>query len=339
MRPVHLRIHAAPGKNPHSTSNLYGGPTQPVVPIGDLGRILREATALLESGTPVVVEIVDEPTRHPDFVQVQERILGARLVPADRPYVLSTDGSGLLRAPDGHLARLCEAGMAGARMQWFGSEATHDALVGRAGAWQEQMGAARRLMEKKVELAFHLVVHRGSAAEVRFLRDRMLGLGPVPPTVEIVLAPSAGKTADPQLRARAEDLEGWTDGMRGALRADTEAGWAARIAGDPQSAQLRVKDLDEWIYLDVYGDLSVYVNLRAPLPYPLLPRLRAGKMGTVAPGALAAAAEEVKLMCTFRETPLSDLILFAGADNDALYTFGDVVENVWGRRMLEAGDA
>lgn len=335
-RPMHLRIHAAPSSDAFGLSNLFGGPRQPVMPIGDVGKVLREAAALRAASVPTTAEICDEPTRHPDFVQVQERLIGAGLIPPDMPYVLESNGEGLATCPQGHLERLRGAGLGGVRMRWFGQEATHDAFVGRPGAFAAQMAVARRLMENDLQLGAQLLLWRDSAPQLPRLRDRFLGLGPKPPVLEIAVPDSAGRAADPGLRARAEHLAGWTEGMRRALSAQTEREWAEHVRQAPELAQARLLEPTGPVYLDVYGDLSVYANLRQPLPYTFLPHLRVGKLGRESLPAVIEAADQLPLPRRLADIPLGELTDHADPDNEALYTLADVLANVWGLRAAQA---
>lgn len=332
---VHLRLHAAPSADPFGVSHLYGGPRQPVMPIGEVGKVLREAVALRQAGASVVAAVLDEPTRHPDFVQVQERLLGGDLVLPDVPYMLTTNGEGLVSCPEGHITRLAQAGVAGVIMNWYGQERTHDEFVGRPGAFAGQMAALRRLMETNLELGARLILHRGSAPDLPSLRDRLLNMGPKPPTVEIALPESAGRAAEPRLRARPEDLTGWTAGMRQALKARTEVEWAQHVAETSDLSGANLADMDSAAYLDIYGDLSVYANLRQPLPYAFLPRLRVGKLGPDALPALVEAAARLPLLLEIRRLTCRRLAESHDPANPALYTLRDLLENVWPLRLLQ----
>ncbi len=334
--PLHLRIHAAPSADLYAVNHLHGGPRQPVLPIGDVGKVLREAAGLREQGAVVLARILDEPTRHPDFVQVQERLIGGGLTLPDVPYILATNGEGLVSCPDGHIQRLKQAGVAGVLLNWYGEERTHDAFVGRSGAFAQQLAAARRLMEEDVELAAQLVLHRASAPELPRLRDRLLGLGPKPPTVVVEVPDSVGRAADAQMRACADDLADWPEGMRQALRARTEAQWAGHVEQTPTLAETRLADLCSGVYLDVYGDLSVYGNLREALPYTFLPQLRVGKLGGVPLADMAAAAARLPLLARLRQATCRELSGLHDPAHAALVTLRDALENVWGLRFLQA---
>jgi hypothetical protein len=315
---ITVRIHATPCGDKYAVDNLHGGPSQPIMPIGALGKVLREAITLRESGCEVVVRILDEPTTHPDFVQVQERLLGGGLCGA--PCFLTSNGEGLVQCPEEHIRRLKQTGMAGINLRWYGDETTHDWFVGRKGAFNIQMDAAWRMIEHQFEVTSTLYAHRNNCSQLVEFRNKLMEMLPGEQAVGLALPGSVGRAAKPEMRPL-DIIE--------SLDCANEQTWVERIKESKELGDTRLGEVDAGIYMDVYGDLSVFASPPQSLPYPFLPKLRVGKIKETPLAEMAQACRENEVIKAWAAATYMELATQVDIPGEEIYTLQDITQNRW----------
>ncbi len=201
--------------------------------------------------------LYDEPTNHPQFVDILEHAAGLGLIGGG--FFLATNGSLLARAPDETWERMAQAGCRCLQLTAYGLEEAHDAFAGRRGAFRDLVTTIRRAGEHGVEWYAGVVLHRDSLAQVReaveYLRALAPGgngrVGAVP-----FLWQGRGKEAG---RARMPDLLALPEERRFRTSALEEREAVRRILADPALAARRAAEVGcDTLFWHLDRDLRVF---------------------------------------------------------------------------------
>jgi MoaA/NifB/PqqE/SkfB family radical SAM enzyme len=120
--------------------------------------------------------IYDEPTTHPQFVEMYER--AAELGLMWEGVFLATNGSILAKAPDAVWQRLKNTGISNLQFTVYGLEQTHDAFARRPGAFRNVVTAIQRAVEHGMEWNAGIVLHADDADEIEETVSYLKGLHP-----------------------------------------------------------------------------------------------------------------------------------------------------------------
>lgn len=120
--------------------------------------------------------VYDEPTTHPQFLEMYER--AAELGLMWEGVFLATNGSILAKAPDEVWQRLKKTGISHLQLTFYGLEQTHDAFARRPGAFKGVVGTAQRANEHGIEWCPGVVLHAGNADELEATMSYVKELDP-----------------------------------------------------------------------------------------------------------------------------------------------------------------
>lgn len=118
--------------------------------------------------------LYDEPTVHPQFIEIVERAAALGLL--GEGCFLPTNGSVLAGAPDEVWERLKAAGVGWLQLTAYGLERTHDSFAGRRGAFRDVVATIRRAEEHGLGWWAGVILHEGNVSEVRETVSHLKGL-------------------------------------------------------------------------------------------------------------------------------------------------------------------
>jgi MoaA/NifB/PqqE/SkfB family radical SAM enzyme len=307
-------------------------------------RFVLEKLADLRSTTPQLgFFLYDEPTNHPQFIEIMERAVQLELI--DDQFFLPTNGSILAQAPDDTWERLRNTGCDYLQFTVYGLEQTHDRFAGRKGAFQNIVTAARRANEFGIGWYAGVILHQGSVSE---LPDAIAYVRGLDPTGESrvgwfpFLWQGRGRDAE---RVRIDEYARLPEEMRRRRTSlvDERRG-AEMILDDPKLSDRQASEtLCSALVFHVERDLSVYCG------------------GACDSGGIAAAAPELRghfylgkltedgfepLLDAYRRRPPLGVRLLEGVTwgrlasrygdrtNDEIYHLNDLPENKWATAYL-----
>lgn len=338
-----LGIHAMPCTNRCRHCWTGGSPQHARVPAEQVRFVLEKLAELQSEFSHVTFFLYDEPTNHPQFVELLEHAAALGLIGED--FFLATNGSLLARAPDETWERMARAGCRTLQLTAYGLEQAHDAFAGRRGAFQDLVKTTRRASAHRVDWYAGVVLHRENAGQVREAVEHLRGLAPDgrgSVGAFTFLWQGRGREAG---RVRAHDLAALPEGRRprtDALVEEREA--VRRILEDPDLAARRAGDI-------TCGSLVWHVDRDR--------RVYAG--GACDSGGIAAAAPELReafflgnlggaglrpLLESYRRAHPRALRLldqvtwgelarrYGDRENDELYHLSDLPENKWAAAYL-----
>ena len=138
--------------------------------------VLEKLAQLQEDIPQVAFFLYDEPTTHPQFIEIMERAAQLELI-GDQ-FFLPTNGSVLAKASDDTWKRLRKTGCDCLQLTIYGLEQTHDAFAGRRGAFQNIITTTQRAREHSIEWYAGIVLHPGNVRELKDTISYMKGLDP-----------------------------------------------------------------------------------------------------------------------------------------------------------------
>ena len=161
---VTTSIHGMPCTNYCQHCWVQGSVRKPRMPFDQIVFILEKLALLKEHVPAVGFFLYDEPTNHPQFVEIIERAAELGLLHED--FFIPTNGSILARSSDDTWKRLKDAGMNWLQFTLYGLEQTHDQFAGRRGAFQNVITAANRATEHGIGWYVGVIFHAGNANEL-----------------------------------------------------------------------------------------------------------------------------------------------------------------------------
>lgn len=157
-------IHAMPCTNRCRHCWTQGSVRNRRVPAQQVFFVLERLAQLQEDIPQVTFFLYDEPTNHPQFIEIMEWAAQMGLI-GDQ-FFLPTNGSILAKASDETWERLRKAGCDCLQLTVYGLEQTHDVFAGRRGAFQNIVATTRRAREHGIEWYAGIVLHPGSVREL-----------------------------------------------------------------------------------------------------------------------------------------------------------------------------
>jgi MoaA/NifB/PqqE/SkfB family radical SAM enzyme len=127
-----VNLHATPCTNRCRHCWAEGTPRHGSLPFSDVAHVLTKLAAVRPEILGTGFLLFDEPTTHPQFVEIMELAAGLELT--GEHTFLATNGSILAHAPDETWDRLAAAGMGALQLTAYGLEKTHDSFAGRKGS-------------------------------------------------------------------------------------------------------------------------------------------------------------------------------------------------------------
>jgi len=169
-------IHATGCTNRCRHCWTQGSPKNPRVPVEQVLFAL-EKLAEVKAHVPYVGFFVyDEPTTHPQFLDIYER--AAELGLMWEGVFLATNGSILAKAPDDVWQRLKKTGISYLQLTAYGLEQTHDAFAGRPGAFKGVVSTIQRAMGYGMDWCAGVVLHADNVDELEATVSHLKGLDP-----------------------------------------------------------------------------------------------------------------------------------------------------------------
>jgi MoaA/NifB/PqqE/SkfB family radical SAM enzyme len=143
---------------------IQGNPTHRSMPVEQVYYVLERLAEVKQYMAPGLFVMYDEPTTHPQFIEIIEKAAQLGLIGED--FFLPTNGSILARAPEHTWDRLKRAGMNSLQLTIYGLEQTHDDFAGRRGAFKDIITTIRRAVMHDIEWWCGVVLHPGNIGEL-----------------------------------------------------------------------------------------------------------------------------------------------------------------------------
>lgn len=165
-----LDIHAAPCTNHCRHCWIRGSNLHSTVPARQVVFILEKLSELRSHIPYCSFFLYDEPTAHPDFLDIMDAADGLGLI-GDSSF-LATNGSVLATSPEPYWERLRGTGLKLLQLTVYGQEATHDLFAGRKGAFRDIITTIHRADTHHLEWTAGVIIHDGNASELhQTMRD------------------------------------------------------------------------------------------------------------------------------------------------------------------------
>lgn len=152
-----------------------GSPDVATMPTEDVKSILRELAAARDLFENVDFFLLDEPTDHPDFVDVFEFAGGLELLGPDS--FVATNGVGLARAGPDVWRRLRATGLGYLQFTFYGVGEAHDKFAARRGAFDDVVAAARGANDVGIPWCASAVLQPRDAGDVLGTLEYIENLG------------------------------------------------------------------------------------------------------------------------------------------------------------------
>lgn len=141
-----------------------GDPQNHRVPVEQVYFVLDKLAEFKNQMQNVWFFLYDEPTTHPQFIEIIERANELGLIGEE--YFLATNGSVLASASDDMWERLKRTGVNCLQLTVYGLEKTHDEFAGRHGAFQNIVTTIQRATEHGIEWYAQVFLHPDNVSEL-----------------------------------------------------------------------------------------------------------------------------------------------------------------------------
>lgn len=338
---VSLSIHATACNNRCRHCWVPGAPGKRAMLYEQVALALEQLAALRDMGLGVMPFLYDEPSLHPRYVDLVERMGGLGLLHED--FFLPTNGSVLARADDDTWQRLWAAGLAWLQVTLYGLESTHDEFAGRPGAFRDAVGTVRQATRHGLGVSVPVVLHRGDVSEVVETLAFARSLGPAE-QVQVGYIPFywQGRGRDCP-RPRAAEYDSLPADLH-RERFVSEADAVRRIAADDGLASRRVHNGScSMLALEVGSDLEIFVGgfCDSGGLLGLVPELRpVFALGRLDEAGLTAAIERYLQQLPWPVTALGQVTWgelarrHGDSGNDEVYWLDDLPQYKWAAAYL-----
>jgi MoaA/NifB/PqqE/SkfB family radical SAM enzyme len=336
-------IHATGCTNRCRHCWTQGSPNNQRVP-GEQVLFVIEKLAEVKAHVPHVgFFIYDEPTTHPQFLDIYER--AAELGLMWEGVFVATNGSILAKAPDEVWQRLKKTGISNLQLTAYGLEQTHDAFAGRPGAFKGVVATIQRAMGYGIDWCAGVVLHADNADELEATISYFRELEPSGKgTVGWYPFSWQGRGRD-AARIRREQYERLPESFRQGRTSLVDEGEAvARILDDPELAERRASDpVCEKLGFQVDRDLRIYcggacdsAGILGAAP-ELADQFCLGKLGDdgfmpLLEAYLEARPRGIKLLEEVTWGELAER--YGDRDNDEIYWLNDLPMHKWAAAYL-----
>ena len=254
-----LDIHAMPCSNRCKHCWVPGAPGKKLVPFEQVSFVIEKLAEVRQYGLePGAVFFYDEPTLHPQFLEILEEMSRHNLTREDS--FIATNGVVLARSGDDYWRRCKAAGMTDLQLTFYGLEATHDDFAQRRGTFRDLVTTAKRALEHGVRLTTGVIFHSGNARELAQALDLVRGLDPSGKAVSGWLVFSWQGRGRSGHRLRAADYALLPESMRRASLVEERQG-VERILGDDALAAIPAgRQFCDSFTFQVERDLQVYAG-------------------------------------------------------------------------------
>ena len=310
------------------------------VPAAQLTRVLDKLAEVRAAGPQTAFFFYDEPTFHPQFVDLMEHAAAVGVIPED--YFMATNGSILAQAPDETWQRLKASGVQMLQFTFYGLAETHDAFAGRNSAFDHVVEAIRRANQHEIDWYAGVVVHPGSADELDATMQFVRGLAP---------NGSGYVGAFPfmwQGRGRSAGRIHEADRQRFAFQLapvwQTERVHVAQILATPELANRPASDpVCDALVFHVDRDLNVLCGGACDSGgvAAAVPELRAAfELGSLEPGGFLPLIERFhsdppRGMALLRQITWGDLAArYGDRENDEIFFLNDLPAHKWSAQYL-----
>lgn len=173
---VYLRINGMPCVNRCSHCYLDGSPGSDCMSSELICAILDSAADYKgKTGCTVFPQFFQEPTLHPDFLEIIERQF--RLGLTFDNFWFPTNGHGLANMSDEGWARLAKTGLSWIRLSFHGLEEQHDIFTGRKGAFGDLVKTAVKAEEFGLEWFAGVFINRKNAGDYQIIKSCVETIG------------------------------------------------------------------------------------------------------------------------------------------------------------------
>jgi MoaA/NifB/PqqE/SkfB family radical SAM enzyme len=339
-----LIVQGMPCTNQCMHCSVFGSPHKQSLNFRQISIILEEWAKLHDYIDSLGVYFMDEPTNHPDFLEIYEEMAYLGFIRDE----IVTNGSRLAEAEESVWQRLIDLGLKNIQLSLYGVEETHDRFAGRSGAFKQAIQTAHRAKQFGVNRSWACYfglwnIHQVNQI-VKVVRDIEEQPG-LDLTRAVMMFTSAGRGRYlERYRPKKEDLEQLPEPYRSNLyprRLRSEREWVELLLSeDEQSEKKAIEFNPNSLALQIEPDFNVYApgnvssenvrdgfrlgNLNEENFLTMIQRLLEKRPPE------AAALEKV----TWGELAYR----YGDASNEKLYYLPfDLVPNKWGREYLTGG--
>jgi len=252
---IFVRVHAMPCVNRCWHCFCNGSPEGDFMDEEVILRVLVKLVELREkTGIKVFPMFYDEPTLHPDFLNIMRHQLEQDLI-FDQ-WWFSTNGFGLARMSDDDWTALADMGFSGIRLTFHGIGEEHDRFAGRKGAYDDLISTIRRAEEFDIDWFAGMILNAENVSSYQETKATIEGMGTPSTKFGWMLPQSQGRAADNENRVTIQQVSHLVTGSKGWR---TERNLVEDILSSEELSNRRALDPRCGIvYLDVDEDLNVF---------------------------------------------------------------------------------
>ncbi|HPQ41922.1 MAG TPA: radical SAM protein [bacterium] len=327
---IYIKIHGMPCPNRCRHCCYFGGPDKEMMSREQVEKILTHAVDLKEQFQHVVIQMFDEPTMHPHFLDIVETQNALGL--AWEGWFIPTNGSGLARMDDSGWGRLRDAGRPELQLTFYGLESAHDAFAGRKGAYADLVHCARAAGRQGIGWTAGIVAWPGNVRDLPVIRETILNLAPGCTGAGWFLPAWQGRAQDSDLRCRAGDLEYLK--LPPAHFRPEKAHIKTILYDESLGSRTAADAMCDFMSMEVYPDMTVVHGgaCDAAPPPELVPRLT---IGTLTDAGFDPLVERLRndppeLVNVLKNTSWRTLAENSGdPDGEGIFSVNDIVANKW----------
>lgn len=202
---VYIKIRGMPCPNRCRHCYCCGGALKTIMPYTKIVYILDRARELKEEYPHIVIQMFDEPTVHPQFLNILERLNDLGLTAPG--WFIPTNGWGTARMNGAEWRRLKNAGNPELQLTFYGLDDVHDSFAGRIGAYDDLIRTARKAAEHDIGWTAGIVAWPRIVNDLVAIKETIASLAPGCTGAGWFLPSWQGRGRDPELRCRESDRE------------------------------------------------------------------------------------------------------------------------------------
>ncbi len=338
-----LNIHAMPCNNFCRHCWTCGSSKHARIPFETIEALFRRL-AVIDKGLiqSVSVLFLDEPTLHPQFVDIFR--LQSELGFGGMTQFFPTNGSVLAQMPDSDWDILQQCGIDWFQLIFHGLQHTHDAFTGRKGSFKDLITTVNRIIDRKLSWSAGVIVHKENIDELPATVDMLRSLDKSKTSQVGWFLSSYQGRGRKLIRCTPDDLARLPEGYRFPEGFLPESEICMNIMNDRQLGAQKVEiGACGYLTLDIESDLDIYVGgacdsggILGIAPH-LKSQFRIGSLKTESIESLIFKANETKPEPVRR---LESLTLYELAERygdpecqDVFFT-SDLIVNKWGGTFL-----
>jgi len=173
---IYIRINGMPCVNRCGHCYLEGSPGGSLMDRKLIFDMLHSsAEHKRNTGCTIFPQFFQEPTVHPDFLEIIERQFELGL--SFDNFWFPTNGYGLARMSDDGWERLAKTGLSWIRLTFHGTEHEHDLFVEREGAYSDLLTTAQKAEEFGIEWFAGIFINRENARNYHSIKKAVEAIG------------------------------------------------------------------------------------------------------------------------------------------------------------------